>query len=426
MKKLFFSLILLCFSQYCLADISGISNQGILNDAFNRFDNAITGIDVKLRQYASYLFYSLLTISLVINFGRKAFSGNFDKGHFFGSVVIFIFFSGVWIYFLNNTASLAGDVINSFNIMASEVNGIGSQLSPSGVIDVGFAAFYQISVASEDWGWKAWVEGKILGAAILVLMSILAIDFLCILVAAWIMSYAGVIFLAFAGLDITRDIALNYIRTIIAIGLKIFGLILIIGIGMAMVIEYIPLISANENTTTQGLLVEMFVVVLLLFILSKRIPDMLAGVIGHTGANGMWSGTGSAGFMGGIATMAAAMTVASNAMSGAASTLGGMAGAGGAQLGGALSAGSASMGDPFSGSAAKIGSAFTNNVETLAASRNPIVSMAGGIMSYGGSKVGDVASSISESVSKTSGGQIGEAIRTAKENSGYISKGDKA
>ena len=53
-----------------------------------------------------------------------------------------------------------------------------------------------------------------------------------LLCAAWIVLYAGLIFLGFGGCRWTSDMAINYYRTVLGVGVSLMTMQFIIGIGV--------------------------------------------------------------------------------------------------------------------------------------------------------------------------------------------------
>jgi type IV secretion system protein TrbL len=67
---------------------------------------------------------------------------------------------------------------------------------------------------------------------ILVVCALIAVNMILLLAAAWVVVYAGLIFLGFGGCQWTSDWAIGYWRTILGIGVSLLTMELIIGIGI--------------------------------------------------------------------------------------------------------------------------------------------------------------------------------------------------
>src|SRR5258708_11864025 len=136
--------------------------------------------------------------------------------------------------------------------------------------------------------------------------------------------YAGVVYLGFGGCRWTSDLAINYYRAVLGIGVKDIALMLIIGSGGRFLGDCFNQMSQDLNIRELGTLL---VVVVALAILSGKVPDMVAGIVSGTGAHysaghlnmGMLIG---AAMMGGRMAATAASAVATSG-AGALATVGG-------------------------------------------------------------------------------------------------------
>src|SRR5207249_11964210 len=72
----------------------------------------------------------------------------------------------------------------------------------------------------------------IIAVIILIVCALIAVNMILLLCAAWIVLYAGLIFLGFGGCRWTSDMAINYYRTVLGVGVSLMTMQLIIGIGV--------------------------------------------------------------------------------------------------------------------------------------------------------------------------------------------------
>jgi hypothetical protein len=70
---------------------------------------------------------------------------------------------------------------------------------------------------------------------ILIVCALIAVNMILLLCAAWIVLYAGLIFLGFGGCRWTSDMTINYYRTVLGIGVSLMTMELIIGIGVQLI-----------------------------------------------------------------------------------------------------------------------------------------------------------------------------------------------
>jgi len=112
---------------------------------------------------------------------------------------------------------------------------------------------------------------------VLIVMSLIAINMLIILVPAWVLCYAGVIFLGFGGSKWTSHIAINYLRTVLSIGVQLFTTTLIIGVGQSFLEQYFSIIG-NDIPDLNSLIVSLLALIILL-VLTNKLPLLLSEIV---------------------------------------------------------------------------------------------------------------------------------------------------
>jgi type IV secretion system protein TrbL len=171
--------------------------------------------------------------------------------------------------------------------------------------------------------------GIVLSVAILLMLSAIAVNMVLLLVAAWILMYAGILFLGFGGSRWTSDMAINYYKTVLGVAVQLFTMTLIVGIGTDLLATFYAKMSKGPlNFDELGV---MLVACFALLLLVSRVPPLVGGIIsGGGGGGGIGNfGTGAiAGFaMGAAGTAAAAASMAGAASAGAAVNIAGGASA---------------------------------------------------------------------------------------------------
>jgi type IV secretion system protein TrbL len=121
------------------------------------------------------------------------------------------------------------------------------------------------------------------------------------LVSAWVLCYAGVILLGFGGSKWTSDIAINYLRTVLSIGIQLFTMTLIIGIGQSFIDQYFSLIK--DDVPDLNSLIVLLLASIILLVLTNKLPLLLSGVVGGASLQGI------GGFGAGMITGAAATAI---------------------------------------------------------------------------------------------------------------------
>jgi type IV secretory pathway TrbL component len=157
---------------------------------------------------------------------------------------------------------------------------------------------------------------------VLVVLALIAVNMLLLLVSAWLLAYAGVFLLGFGGSRWTSDIAISFYKAVLGIGIQLFTMILLIGIGKSFIDQYYK--AFQEGTPDLNSLCVLLVASVVLLTMVNKLPPMLAGLVGSGGQS---AGIGSfgAGAAIGAATMAAsaAASAGSAALAGASEVAGG-------------------------------------------------------------------------------------------------------
>ncbi|MCQ4231986.1 P-type conjugative transfer protein TrbL [Pseudomonas stutzeri] len=314
---------------YSSAASAQLTNQGMLDQVVTEFATRASAWQTVVMSAATFLFWTLGMISLVITFGfmllRKA-----DIGEFFAEFIRFILFFGFFLWLLRNGPAIANSIIQSLARIGEQASGVAS-VTPSSIVDVGFMILKQAFSNSTNWSPVDSFIGVVLSIGILILLTIVAVNMLLLLVSGWLLMYAGIFLLGFGGSRWTSDIAISYYKTVLGVAVQIMTMVLLVGIGNDLLSSF----YARMNTGVQNFdeLGVMLVFCVALLMLVNRVPPLVAGVI--TGA-----GIGNAGGIGSFgagAALGAAMGAASVA-AGAASMAGNSVLSGAANLAGGTSA----------------------------------------------------------------------------------------
>jgi type IV secretory pathway TrbL component len=108
-------------------------------------------------------------------------------------------------------------------------------------------------------------------------------------VSAWIVLYAGLIFLGFGGCRWTSDMAINYYRTVLGIGVSLMTMKLIVAIGVRYLHDLVASTSTTLDAAQLGIIM---VAAIILAVISHRLPHIVAGMVVGGGHNGAIGGVG--------------------------------------------------------------------------------------------------------------------------------------
>lgn len=301
---------------------AAISNSGVLDDALNRYSVAAATWGATITARATWLFWSLVLMSMVWTFGMMALR-KADIGEFFAEFVRFTVFTGFFWWLLTNGPTFAVGIMDSLRTIAGTAGGTNSLLAPSGIVDIGFDIFFKVLDKSSVWDPIDSSVGILLSGTILIILALVGVNMLLLLVSGWILAYAGVFFLGFGGARWTSDMAINYYKTVLNIAAQLLTMVLLVGIGKSFVDQYYTNMSAGLTLKELGV---MMIVAVILLALVNKLPAMIGGLAMGGGTHAMGGGFG-----GGAAVGAAAMAAAAIASGGAAIAASAANAAGGGQ-----------------------------------------------------------------------------------------------
>jgi type IV secretion system protein TrbL len=256
------------------------------------------------------LFWTLVLISMVWTFGmmllRKA-----DIADFFAEFTRFIIFTGFYFWLLTNAVSghnIAGTIIDSMQQLGGTAAGLPSGASHAGIMHTGILIWSQATNSLTFMQPMDSLMGFIISLIILIILAVIAVNMLLLLISGWVLMYAGIFFLGFGGARWTSDIAINYFKTVLGVGIQLFVMLLIVGIGSDLLSSFYA--KMGKNVLNYEELAVMLIFSIAFFVLISRLPLLLAGII--TGSSiGSAAGIGSYSAGGFMATAGTAAAVAS-------------------------------------------------------------------------------------------------------------------
>jgi type IV secretion system protein TrbL len=304
---------LLCFSEGASAELAYIdpaTNQSVLDQVASKFGNKVKSWQSIIQSAAERLFWTLVVISMVWTFGmmllRKA-----DIGDFFAEFTRFIIFTGFFFWLLTNAISghnIAGTIVESMQQLGNSAAGLPGNTSHSSIMNTGVLIWNQ---ATSNLTFMQPIDSLIaiiISLIILIIIAVIAVNMLLLLISSWVLMYAGIFFLGFGGARWTSDIAINYFKTVLGVGIQLFVMLLIVGIGSDLLTSLYT--KMGKNVLNYEELAVMLIFTIAFFVLISRLPPLLAGIV--TGSSiGSAAGIGSYSAGGFMAAAGTAAVVAS-------------------------------------------------------------------------------------------------------------------
>lgn len=288
-----------------------------------------SGLSDKLVTYAKYLFYSLATIQLAWNLGQLFIEGRFEAQALVALMVRQILLLGFFYWILVNGVDYFNLIINSFFETGKDLAKVKNITSFFSTGTEVASKLYDYAWAATPWKSKIPVMLTVWVASLIILLAfstatLCAVGTLC---ETYIAASIGVYFLGFGACDQTRDIAINALKATYASGVRIFTILILIGLGntiFPLFIDSIPLAgtAGMENMSPTKIAFQLVIAAFVFAGCVKSLPGYVSGIVtgAITGSTSNLAGAvaGAAG-----AAVGAAMTAGATAAGGVAGAIGG-------------------------------------------------------------------------------------------------------
>ena len=241
-----------------------------------------------IEQAATNLFWLLAMISLGWTCASMAIRQS-DLVEIVAELCRFIMFTGFFFWLLLHGAPFSNAIVKSLWQIGGDAGGTGQSIYPGDLITLGMKVYQQTLQHVSFLQPESIVAPIIIAVIILIVCALVAVNMILLLCAAWIVLYAGLIFLGFGGCRWTSDMAINYYRTVLGIGVSLMTMQLIIGIGVQFLQQLVASTSQTLDASQLGILL---CAVIILAVISHRLPHIVAGMVVGGGHNGAIGGVG--------------------------------------------------------------------------------------------------------------------------------------
>ena len=270
------------------AAAQGVDVHSVVDTVLAKYQNAGHAWTMTIQNAAGKIFWLLAAISLgwtCIAMGIK----QADLVEIVAELCRFIMCTGFFFWILLNGATFANYIVKSLRQVGGDASGSGEAIFPGDLITLGMQIYQQTLQHVNFLQPESIVAPIMIAVIILIVCALVAVNMILLLCAAWIVLYAGLIFLGFGGCRWTSDMAINYYRTILGIGVALMTMELIIGIGVQFLQQ---LVASTGKTLDAGQLGILLCAVIILAVISHRLPHMVAGMVVGGGHNGAIGGVG--------------------------------------------------------------------------------------------------------------------------------------
>lgn len=306
-------LILIAVMPACLLVCEPASAQVVIDQVMSQYQTAAAAWVGPLQTLALQLFWSLAAIQFCWAMGSLAFRGA-DLAEILAELVTQIMFIGIFFFLVQQSSTIANDIINSFRQAATQASGTAAT-NPTQILEAGINMAQKVTKLMSWNSPGADVFYAIAAFVVVIIMAFIAAISVMVNIEAYIIVSALVLFTGFGGSRWTKEYAMRALTYAISIGSKLFMLNLVVGLGSQII--------QQQSTSFQGGNYNQVMVlvgtVLVLAAVAKQLPEMIASMTAGAalGASGGLIGVGrtaataavtaaTAGVGAGVATGAAA------------------------------------------------------------------------------------------------------------------------
>src|SRR6516225_8198512 len=282
------ALLLLLILAVPVAHGQAVDMHGVVDTLLSKYKSAGQTWANTIQQAATNLFWLLATISLGWTCISMAIKQS-DLVEIVSELCRFIMFTGFFFWLLLHGATFSNAIVKSLWQIGGDAGGTGQSIYPGDLITLGMKVYQQTLQHVSFLQPESIVAPIIIAVIILIVCALIAVNMILLLCAAWIVLYAGLIFLGFGGCRWTSDMAINYYRTVLGVGVSLMTMQLIIGIGVQFLQQLVTATGTNLDAATMGVIL---CATIILAVISHRLPHMVAGMVLGGGHNGAIGGVG--------------------------------------------------------------------------------------------------------------------------------------
>ncbi|MDR2724833.1 MAG: P-type conjugative transfer protein TrbL [Candidatus Adiutrix sp.] len=242
-----------------------------------------------LRSYALYLFTLTLIIEVCL-FGIRVALQQSNIAEILGQFVTLMLFAGfIAAVIMNYQEWATGIAIRGLRPLVGQLTA--NSVDAGSPVAMASALMEKIIPVMDDAGVFDFGEVYLFVSCMLIIMVVFVlISALVILTTCefYIMANVGVLLIGLGGSKIFKDYAVNAMRYVLAVALKLFILQLIVNIGFA-IISLTDLDSTVGSTLNSIKFVDLFFLIgkaIILLALAKTLPDTCAGIINGSAIGG--------------------------------------------------------------------------------------------------------------------------------------------
>ncbi|HYQ91976.1 MAG TPA: P-type conjugative transfer protein TrbL [Candidatus Competibacteraceae bacterium] len=259
----------------------------------NQYQAASAGWMMAALVYARRLFFLLAAIEIAVTSIYLLFQNN-GAAEFFSSLLIKVLGLLFAYTLLVEAPDWIPTIIHSFTQAGSAIGHVNT-LDPSAVVDQGIAiasaALQGINDASLFNAFLLIVVAGLTALTIVLSYAVVAAQLLMTLVESYLIIGGGVLMLGFAGSRWTTVFTERYLGYVVSVGIKLFVLFLLIGLGTSLAPQFQQLLAdaMSHGGPQPSLYFDLVAGALTFMILAWQVPSVAASMM--TGSPSLTLGT---------------------------------------------------------------------------------------------------------------------------------------
>lgn len=190
----------------------------------------------------------------------------------FTELILLVFLICLMLSILMHYSEWSNQIITSLNSLAEQTGAPPS--NPTDVFKAGLLICAKMLDQASLWSPITSTGMFIVAIALVVTYALIAAEMILVKCQAYIVLNAGLILLGFGGSKFTKDYAINQIRYVLSVAMKLFLMQLLIGLSLSFIDDFLKVNVKN--------LQDIFVVLgasIIILVLVKILPDIVAGIV---------------------------------------------------------------------------------------------------------------------------------------------------
>lgn len=247
----------------------------------------IKSIGDSLVEYGQILFFALAVISIVLTLGQTLLSQQMlDLNLITVQLLRMMMLVGFVSWLLHDASGLLATLISDFTSLGNSISNSGITVkNPSQFLDIGWEKAWEV------WSSAEIVDGQVIASIIKIFITFFVVLFVCCEMVAiavtmllvslffYYLTYGGLFFLGFFGINYTRDFAINYLKALLANAVRYYAMIVLCGIMINTLKAFVD--NINVLNTDAGY-APFLAFCLIIYVMKKiiiQVPQMISDLI---------------------------------------------------------------------------------------------------------------------------------------------------